>query len=88
MMGEDIESVNSELRYITIELMKIAAQRKQPFEEVAREFLRNANLLQKMIETSEGEPIPGFLPPTMPHIHRPPALPRAPRPPKVKPGTQ
>jgi len=83
--AEDMESVNSELRYITIELMKIAAQRKQPFAEMAKEFLQNTNLLQRMIETAEGEPLTGFMLPTSP------GLPRASktlRPPKVKPGTQ
>jgi len=84
-MGEDIEGVNSELRYIAIELMKIAAQRKQPFAEVAREFLQNTNLLQRMIETSEGEPLSKFMLPAVPGLPRPQKMPR---PPKVKPGTQ
>ena len=80
-----MESVNSELRYITIELMKIAAQRKQPFAEVAREFLQNTNLIQRMIETAEGEPLTGFMLPAAPGI---PRSPKTFRPPKVKPGTQ
>jgi hypothetical protein len=82
--AEDMESVNSELRYITIELMKIAAQRKQPFAEMAKEFLQNTNLLQRMIEASEGEPLTGFMPPASPGLPRAPKM----RPPKVKPGTQ
>lgn len=83
MLGaDDIESVNGELRYITIELMKIAAQRKRPFDEVAREFLQNTTLLQRMIEVSEGsEAMPRFLPPQLPTFQKP-------RPPRVKPGTQ
>jgi hypothetical protein len=85
LSGEDVEGVNSELRYITIELMKIAAQRKQPFAEVAREFLQNTNLLQRLIETSEGEPLTRFMLPTTPGL---PRAPKMPRPPKVKPGTQ
>ncbi|VVB74121.1 Uncharacterised protein [uncultured archaeon] len=81
--GEDIESVNGELRYITIELMKIAAQRKQPFADVAKEFLQNATLLQRMIELVEGSDnsMSRFMQP-LPGLHKPP------RPPKVKPGTQ
>ena len=84
LSGEDMESVNSELRYIAIELMKIAAQRKQPFAEVAKEFLQNTNLLQRMIEVSEGEPLTKFMLPTSPEFSRAPKT----RPPKVKPGTQ
>ena len=82
--AEDMESVNSELRYITIELMKIAAQRKQPFAEMAKEFLQNTNLLQRMIEAAGGEPPNGFMLPTAPGFPRAPKM----RPPNVKPGTQ
>jgi len=86
MMGEDIESVNGEIRYIALELMKIAAQKKMSFDEVAHEFLRNTTLLQKMIEASEGnEQLPRFMQPAPPSI---PHAPKMPRPPKVKPGTQ
>lgn len=88
MIGEDIESVNSELRYITMELMKIAAQRKMTFEDVAREFLGNATLLQKMIESSEGELPHRFIHPNTPPPHRTSGSLRIPRPPNVKPGTQ
>ena len=82
--AEDMESVNSELRYIAIELMKIAAQRKQPFAEIAKEFLQNTNLLQRMIEAAEGESPTGFMLPISPGFPRAPKM----RPPKVKPGTQ
>ncbi|MCS7109349.1 MAG: hypothetical protein NZ903_00950 [Candidatus Micrarchaeota archaeon] len=53
MTFEDDDSVNSEIRYITIELMKIAAQRGITFEEAAREFLKNAVFLKRLIEISE-----------------------------------
>lgn len=83
LSGEDMESVNSELRYITIELMKIAAQKKMPFDEVAREFLGNTMMLQKMIEASEGnEQLPRFMQPKFSK------LPRSSKPPNVKPGVQ
>jgi hypothetical protein len=44
------EKVYSEIRYITIELMKIANERKVPFKKVAKEFIDNVNLLMKIIE--------------------------------------
>ncbi|MEM3431707.1 MAG: hypothetical protein QXF07_02690 [Candidatus Micrarchaeia archaeon] len=50
---DDEDSVNSEIRYITIELMKIAAQKGITFEEVAREFLKNAIFLKRLIEITE-----------------------------------
>jgi len=49
-MLEEIPNLNTELRYITVELMKIAAERKVSFEVVAREFLDNAYKLHEMIE--------------------------------------
>lgn len=52
-MAIDEESVNSEIRYITIELMKIAAQKGTTFEETARDFLKNATFLKRLIEISE-----------------------------------
>lgn len=39
---EDLAAINSELRLITLELMKIAAQEKKPFENVLKEFTDNA----------------------------------------------
>ncbi|MEM4590052.1 MAG: hypothetical protein QXK21_02190 [Candidatus Micrarchaeia archaeon] len=50
---EDEDSINSEIRYITIELMKIAAQRGITFEEAARDFLKNAIFLKRLIEITE-----------------------------------
>jgi len=50
---EEIGSINSELRYITVELMKIAAERKMPFEKVAQEFVSNAISLHDMIQKTE-----------------------------------
>ncbi|MEM2974145.1 MAG: hypothetical protein QW112_00750 [Candidatus Micrarchaeia archaeon] len=48
-MIEEISNLNTEIRYITVELMKIAAKRKVSFESVAKEFLENAYLLHEMI---------------------------------------
>jgi len=53
MTFEDDGSINSEIRYITIELMKIAAQRNITFEQAAREFLKNASFLKRLIEITE-----------------------------------
>ncbi len=50
---DDEDSINSEIRYITIELMKIAAQRGITFEEAARDFLKNATFLKRLIEITE-----------------------------------
>lgn len=47
---EDLEDSYSELRYITLELMKIAVRKNKPFEEVAKEFITNLFYLQKLIE--------------------------------------
>lgn len=52
-MEMDEDSINSEIRYITIELMKIAAQKNITFEEAAREFLKNAIFLKRLIEITE-----------------------------------
>ena len=52
---DDNGSINSELRYITIELMKIAAQRNASFEDVCQEFLLNANHLHGLIQKLEEE---------------------------------
>ena len=55
-MLEEIPNLNTELRYITVELMKIAAERKVSFEVVAREFLDNAYKLHEMIEKESRKP--------------------------------
>jgi hypothetical protein len=49
----DREKIYSEIRYITIELMKIANERKVSFKKVAKEFIDNVNDLIKMIESNE-----------------------------------
>jgi hypothetical protein len=49
-MLEDVTNINTEIRYMTVELMKIAAKRKVGFDVVAKEFLENTYLLHDMIE--------------------------------------
>ena len=50
------ESSNSELRYLTLELMKLASRQGKRFEEVAKEYIRNVFLLKSLIER-EGKSI-------------------------------
>ena len=52
-MLEEDDSTNSEIRFITIELMKIATQKGITFEEASREFLKNAVFLKRLIEITE-----------------------------------
>jgi len=49
----DRGKIYSEIRYITIELMKIANERKVPFKKIAKEFIDNVNTLIRMIELNE-----------------------------------
>lgn len=46
---DELASVNSEVRYLTVELMKIAAGEKKSFAEVNKEFLQNAVELKKSL---------------------------------------
>lgn len=51
MLNEDeIASINSEMRFITLELMKLAQQKRKSFREVAREFISNTYALDRMIK--------------------------------------
>ena len=60
MEGEDDEaySANSEMRYISLELMKLAQKSGRTFEQVAREYMENTELLQEMIMGEEAAPLP------------------------------
>jgi len=48
--GMDDISVNSELRIIALELMKLAGKKKKTFAEVAREYIRNVYALKQMLD--------------------------------------
>lgn len=51
-LGEEyaeIAAINSELRYITLELMKIAASQNKPFESVLKEFTANSFKLKRTV---------------------------------------
>jgi len=51
MDSEDDEgySANSEMRYIALELMKLAQKSGKSFEQVASEYMENTARLQEMI---------------------------------------
>lgn len=51
-MKEEYE-INSEVRYLTIELMKLATVKKKSFKDISREFIKNAYYLKKLIEDLE-----------------------------------
>ena len=53
---EELAAVNSELRFITLELMKIAAQQNKSFEQVQQEFMANAFKLKRTLLRSETAP--------------------------------
>ncbi|MFA5050079.1 MAG: hypothetical protein WC501_03655 [Candidatus Micrarchaeia archaeon] len=46
------QGMNSELRFITLELMKLAQKRDISFEKIAEEYVKNVNLMQKKIGES------------------------------------
>jgi len=58
MDSEDDESysANSEMRYISLELMKLAQKSGRSFREVAAEYMKNTALLQEMIIGEEVAP--------------------------------
>ena len=47
---EDFSTINAELRYLTLELMKIAIKSERSFEEVVKDFVDNVNTLHRAIE--------------------------------------
>ncbi len=49
---ELFQSMNSELRFITLELMKIAEKKGISFEKIAEEYIKNVNLMHKKIGES------------------------------------
>lgn len=46
---EDAALANSELRFLTVELMKIALERGKSFDDVLEEYFHNAYKLKKKI---------------------------------------
>ena len=50
MYEDEMISVNSEVRYISLELMKIASKEKRSFDEVASEYIRNVYHMHCLIK--------------------------------------
>jgi hypothetical protein len=55
MYEDEAVSVNSEIRYISLELMKIAAKEKRSFREVASEFVDNVCYMHRLIQHGSPE---------------------------------
>ena len=59
MEEEEIPSTaNSEIRFITLELMRLAQKSGRSFDEVAEEYIRNTVHLQNLITGAEDEEVP------------------------------
>lgn len=57
MEDEDNQSgANSEMRFITLELMKLAQKSGRSFEQVAQDFVENTCGLQEMIASGPQRP--------------------------------
>ncbi len=52
---EEVAAINSEMRYLCLELMKIAGQRNTSFDQVMREFISNTNTLKIAFANAENE---------------------------------
>ncbi|MCX6777688.1 MAG: hypothetical protein NT157_02275 [Candidatus Micrarchaeota archaeon] len=51
MYEDEMATINSEMRYISLELMKIASKDGRSFEEVAEEFVSNVYRLETIIKS-------------------------------------
>ncbi len=50
-VGESDElSANTEIRILTLELMKLAAKKRKPFVSMVKEYIRNTYTLKRMLE--------------------------------------
>ncbi|MFH0927027.1 MAG: hypothetical protein V1822_00425 [Candidatus Micrarchaeota archaeon] len=49
-MEEEKANANSELRYLALELTKLAASQKKPFSAVAGEYVQNVHDLQSILQ--------------------------------------
>ncbi len=52
-MYEELAGVNAELRYITVELMKIASERNMTFDEISAEYIQNVYSLDNAIRAGK-----------------------------------
>ena len=51
-MDEERANANSELRYIALELTKLAEKRKKPFKALAAEYMVNVFELESMLRAA------------------------------------
>jgi hypothetical protein len=57
MEDEDNQNAaNSEIRFITLELMRLAQKSGKSFEQVAADYVRNTCYLQELIAGGQGQP--------------------------------
>ncbi len=56
MMDEDKVNANSEIRFIALELTKIAIQKKLSFRDVAAEYVENVYELDAMLHELQSAP--------------------------------
>ncbi|MFH1095149.1 MAG: hypothetical protein V1728_02945 [Candidatus Micrarchaeota archaeon] len=56
MMDEDKMNANSEIRFIALELTKIALQKKRTFRDVAAEYVENVYELDAMLHELQSAP--------------------------------
>ncbi|MBI4406508.1 hypothetical protein HY571_01190 [Candidatus Micrarchaeota archaeon] len=53
---EEVAAVNSEMRYLALELMKISTQRGVAFEQVVGEYIENTHKLKIALAKAESSP--------------------------------
>lgn len=58
MDEDEVAQINSEMRYMTLELMKIASKKRKPFSHVASEFVQNVYRLKHAIKAGSRKKAP------------------------------
>ena len=52
---EEVAAINSEMRFLCLELMKISSQRSVPFPQVLHEFIANTNTMKLALANAENQ---------------------------------
>ncbi len=52
---EEVAAINSEMRFLCLELMKISTQRSVPFPQVMHEFITNTNTMKLALANAENQ---------------------------------
>jgi hypothetical protein len=50
---DEVAAINSEIRYLTLELMKLAAKEGKSFDQVTREYVQNTFNLYRVLTESQ-----------------------------------